>query len=170
MKRYIDELSKRIDELLKIYEQFLWKDKNRKLAAIFYNDYTIAFNLYEGTDQVDELYLSFEEKEGHLYRAACLQTFKIMLGNVMVYKGQNVNENIYYNEKIKPYFLVVSTNDEVTELLDSLVLNQEENVIDNNNKIIKNVNYKVKQYSPNIPVLNEFDNRIELSKELLRRY
>ena len=167
MKRYIDELTKRIDELLKIYEQHLWSNPDDGLYVSF-KDNMIMFNLLHDKEMIDELYLSFEEKERKFYEALCLRTFVLMFGNVMVYKDILVNEYIMYsNEKQKPYFAVATNDKEIVNMIDTILDTQKEEAI-KNHKILKDMNNKVKRYLPNIPVLYNLDKRIELSKEMLR--
>lgn len=168
MKKYIDELTKRIDELIKIYEQYLWKDEDSNLIVSF-QDNMIMFNLCEDNEIIDEIYLSFEEKERKFYEAICLRTFALLLGNVRVYKDDIANDyTMYYNESRKPYFAVISNDNNILLLINSLVDCQETEVI-SNNQIIMKANKKVSRYLPNISVLNSFDNRIYITKEMLRK-
>ena len=168
MKKYIDELAKRIDELIKIYEQYLWKDEDSNLIVSF-QDNMIMFNLCEDNEIIDEIYLSFEDKERKFYEAICLRTFALLLGNVRVYKDDIANDyTMYYNESRKPYFAVISNDNNILSLINSLVDCQETEVI-SNNQIIMKANKKVSRYLPNIPVLNSFDNRIYITKEMLRK-
>ena len=167
MKRYIDELTKRIDELIKTYEQHLWKNPSDSLFVML-KDNKIMFNLLHDSEIIDEVYLTFEEKERNFYMAVCLKTFVLLLGNVMVYRDMvDGDTKMYFNEKQKPYFVLVSDDNEMTSLLDSIVNNQEEVVI-KNNKIIMDASSKVKKYLPNTMALYNLDRRIEASKELLR--
>ena len=169
MKRYVDELVKRIDELIKIYEQYSWKDEER-FFAVFFKENTIMFNLSDGEEVIDEIYLTFEEKEYAFYQAVCLRTFAILLGNVMVYRDE-VQESVimYHNEIRKPDLAVVSCDNRLTFLLDQLVDRQEEEYI-NGSKTIKLACDSVKRYIPNSNVIDMFDERIAITKELVRRY
>lgn len=169
MKKYIDELTKRIDELLKTYEQFLWKDKSRKLIVGFHPNQMISFYLYDGEELIDDVYLSFEGDET-FFRALCLRTFIIMLGNVMVYKHENQEDNLYYNFAQKPYFAIVSRDEKLNVIIDNLIYNQETEVINKDNPLIREASCKVKKYIPNIGVLHQIDERIDKSKNKLRGY
>lgn len=167
MKRYIDELTKRIDELLKTYEQHLWSNHDDGLYVTF-KDNMIMFNLLHDREMIDELYLSFEEKERKFYEAICLRTFALMFGNVMVYKDTLMDEYMmYFNEKQKPYFALATDDKELINMIDTILDTQEEEAI-KNHKILKDMNNKVKKYLPNRPVLYNLDKRIEVSKEMLR--
>ena len=169
MKRYVDELVDRINELIKIYENYIWKSDDRNLVVVFQKDMIISFYLYEKEELIDELYLSFEEKEKYFYQAICLRIFALLLGNVMVYKAPDKEHNIYLNESLKPYLAVIAGDKEVASLIDSLIKEQEKEVINKDNKIIKEVSRKVRNRLPNVSVLREIDKRISLSKEMLRR-
>ena len=169
MKRYIDELTKRIDELIKIYEEYLWKHEDSSLIVAF-RDNTVVFNLCEGKEIIDEIYMTFEEKERKFYEAICLKTFAILLGNVMVYYDDEYSNGyvVYHNEARKPYLAVQSNDEKIISLLDSVINDQETEII-NNHKIVKDYNKKVRKYLPNVGVLNVVDNRINISKEKLRK-
>ena len=75
---------------------------------------------------------------------------------------------MYYNESRKPYFAAISNDKNILSLINSLVDCQETEVI-SNNQIIMEANKKVSRYLPNIPVLNSFDDRIYITKEMLRK-
>ena len=167
MKRYLDELTKRVDELIKVYENSIWKDEDKHLIVGFHREKMISFYLYDAGGIVDEMYLSFGEKEEKLYKALCLKTFAILLGNVKVNEFVGEGINIYYNRAIKPYLAVFSDNQEILSMLNTLVDNQENEVI-KNNPIIDDVSKKAKRYLPNYNALNELDERIDFSKKMLR--
>ncbi len=166
MKRYVDELVKRINELIKVYENYLWQDENRYLV-IGFQDRMIGFHLYDGYDIVDMLYLSFGEKEEKIYQAVSLKTFAIVLGNVKVYESVGPTFSIYHNDALKPYLAVASADNNMTALLDLLIDNQETQAI-NSSPIIEAADKKVKRYLPNASVLKEIDKRIDLSKDIVR--
>ena len=169
MKRYIDELVDRINELIKIYENYIWKSDDRNLVVVFQKDLIISFYLFEKGELVDELYLSFEENEKHFYNAVCLRTFALLLGNVMVYKADDNEHNVYLNNSLKSYLAVIAGDNEVASLIDSLIEVQDKEIINKDNKIIKEVSKKVKKRLPNVSVLNQIEKRISLSREMLRR-
>lgn len=169
MKRYIDELVDRINNLIKIYENYIWKSDDRNLVVVFQKDLIISFYLFEKGELVDELYLSFEENEKNFYNAVCLRTFALLLGNVMVYKADDNEHNVYLNNSLKSYLAVIAGDEEVTSLIDSLIEVQDKEIINKDNKIIKEVSKKVKKRLPNVSVLKEIDKRIDLSREMLRR-
>ena len=169
MKRYIDELVDRINELIKIYENYIWKSDDRNLVVVFQKDLIISFYLFEKGELVDELYLSFEENEKHFYNAVCLRTFALLLGNVMVYKADDNEHNVYLNNSLKSYLAVIAGDNEVASLIDSLIEVQDKEIINKDNKIIKEDSKKVKKRLPNVSVLNQIEKRISLSREMLRR-
>ena len=105
MNKFLVNVTEKIDKLYKIYEDYIWKNKDRRLAVIFQNNMIITFYLYEGNELLDELHLSFDNNEYDLYKAICLRSFAIMLGNVMVYKMDD--EDVYYNKKHKSYITII---------------------------------------------------------------
>ena len=169
MKKYFDELMKRIDELIKVYEIYLWTDEeNRKLIVGFQENKMLTFYLYNKDELIDEIYLAFEDKEDKFYKAICLKTFSILLGNVMAHKHIDDEGHVmYYNESLKPYLIIFSIDDEITNLIDSVIDNQENETI-NNSKIIKKLTREASTHIPNIGVLRQLDNRIDISKKVLR--
>ena len=169
MKRYIDELVDRINNLIKIYENYIWKSDDRNLVVVFQKDLIISFYLFEKGELVDELYLSFEENEKNFYNAVCLRTFALLLGNVMVYKADDNEHNVYLNNSLKSYLAVIAGDEEVASLIDSLIEVQDKEIINKDNKIIKEASKKIKKRLPNVSVLNQIDKRISLSREMLRR-
>ena len=90
MNKNIELLTKKVDELCKLYESYAWREKNRKLAVVFQQNMTISFYLYENEELVDDIQLCFLQKEFDVYRAICLRTFAILLGNVEVHFEGNV--------------------------------------------------------------------------------
>lgn len=168
MKRYVDELMKRIDELIKSYELFLWQSEDRTSIITIDNeeDYVITFYLFSEEELVDAMALHFLKEEKDLYDAVCLKLFVLLFGNVKVYKMDNEFNHIYYNGIHKPYSLVV-TDEEITKLFDEVIVNQDEETI-KNHPLISDASKKVKKYLPNVPVLKELDERIADTKVRIR--
>ena len=163
-QKYDDIIIDKLNELYKTYENYIWQDKkNRKLIVVFQKDMMLSFYLYEDNEIVDELTLKFDNKEEKLYQSLCLKLFIILLGNVYIYK----EDNVYFNIKHKNYLGVVVGNDKLNNIINELVLNQNEKVINKDNDIIKNkLLIKNKKYSKSF--LDELDKRIDLSKKMLR--
>ena len=167
MKNYVDELIKRIDELIKSYELYIWKDDERSLIVEFTNDMNITFYLYDREDMIDLITFSFKNSEREIYQIISLKVFAILLGNVKVYRYHDDIQSIYYNEAIKPYLHVFSSNGNLSMLFDSLVDNQETESI-RENTLVKIGYNKTKKLFLTKEVLSRIDERIDLSKERLR--
>ena len=162
---YLELLTTKIKNLIETYEQYIWKEDNRELIVIFQNN-DIEFHLYDNSNCIDEITISFSQKENKLYKAMCLRIFSIMLGNVKI-REEN---SIFYNIKQKPYFIIVVTDKEIRETLIKLVSEQEINYINFNNKIIKDSTQKLKWKINSIKFLNDLEKRIDVTKKTLRRW
>ena len=166
MNKFINELTERINELYKTYESYIWKGKNRRLAIVFQDNMILTFYLYKDNELIDELHLSFSENEYNLYKAICLRTIVISLGNVLVHKLED--EDAYYNDKHKPYLVVISKDKNISNLIDLMLEKQEKEIINYNTDIIKNTSSLVKRKVYDKKFLNELDKRIMLSHEMLK--
>ena len=167
MNNFADKLFYRINELYKIYENYIWRKDGRRLAIVFQNNMILTFYLYENEELIDELHLSFDKKEYNLYRLICLKTFIMALGNVLVHKLDD--ENAYYNDKQKPYLIVISKNDGITELIDMTIEKQEDEIINYNHRFVKTLEKNIKGRFYDKKFLNELDTRINLSDIMLKR-
>lgn len=168
MNKFVIEVSDKINELYKIYESYIWKSDNRKLAIVFQNNMILTFYLYDNNELVDEIHLSFNKNEYDLYKAICLRTFVSVLGNVLVHKLDD--ENAYYNVKHKPYLAVISKDDNISSLIDLMLENQEKEIIDCNTTIVKDTTNLVKKRIYDKKFLQELDLRVKMSNEILRRW
>lgn len=164
-ERYDDLVVNRLNELYKIYEQFIWKRKDRRLIVLFQENMTISFYLYEGKEVVDELDISFDEKESSLFRIIALKLFANLLGNVYIHN----EENIYYNKKHKDYLRVIVCDEELKKIISKLVSNQEKEIINTNNSVIKeNIPVLKRKYSKEF--IGQLDKRVNLSSLMLRGF
>ena len=166
MKKMIDELTERISKLYKTYENFLWRGNNRELIITFQSNRLISFYLYKDMEIIDEIYLSFDEKEYDLYKAACLRTFIICFGNVLAHKHED--EDVYYNDKHKPYLYIISKDKNVTALVDSMIAKQEQEIINENTPEVKGITERIKKRVYDKKFLEHLDQRIKISHELLK--
>ena len=166
MNKFLVNVTEKIDKLYKIYEDYIWKNSSRHLAVVFQNNMIITFYLYEGNELLDEFHLSFDKNEYDLYKAICLRSFAIMLGNVMVYKM--ASEDVYYNKMHKSYITIIVKDKNIVSLIDKILEHQLEERIDFNTKIISDESNKVKKRIYNKKFLREFDTRIHLSEEMFK--
>ena len=164
MNKNIELLTKKVDELCKLYESYAWKEKNRKLAVVFQQNMTISFYLYENEELVDDIQLCFLQKEFDVYRAICLRTFAILLGNVEVH----FEGNVYFNEKHKGYLGIIAGNEKVKADIDKMVTNQYETGINFNNPVIKEADSKVRKKILKHQAIDAMSRRIEMSRNFLR--
>lgn len=161
---YIDILTSQISELCKIYETYIWRGKERRLAVIF-KDNAIYFYVYEGYELVDELFLEFETSEVDVYRALALRLFAILLGNVYVER----TDKVYHNRKHKPYLGVIIHDDFIREKIDLMVSQQDTDYINFDNKVIANAYKLVRRRLCSKKFLDNIEERIYLSEIKLRK-
>ena len=162
--KYDDKVVNKLYELYKLYEEYVWKDENnRKIIIVFRNDMTLSCYLYENNEAIDELDLKFNNKEEILYQSICLKLFILLLGNVYIYK----EDNVYFNIKHKKYLGIVADNDKLNAIITSLVDKQNEKIINRDNDIIKD-SLKIKNKIYSNKFIRELDARIEVSKKMLR--
>lgn len=162
--KYDDIVTNKLYELYKTFEEYVWKNEDeRKIIIVYRNDMTLSCYLYDNNEVIDELDLKFDIKEELLYQSICLKLFILLLGNVYIYK----EDDVYFNIRHKKYLGIVVDNNKLNKLITSLVANQNDKVINKDNDIIKDsLKIKNKVYSKKF--INELDSRIELSKKMLR--
>ncbi len=168
MKRTIDELTDRIKKLYRSYEKFILNGENRNLAIIFQNNKVLTFYLYNNGELIDELSLSFEDKEYAIYTALCVNVFIITLGNVYIHKETEEDKSIYYNNKHKPYQAIISEDRNLNNIFDALITKQDNEFINLETQEVKNImdSIKPKRYSRKF--LDRLDQRIKISCEMLK--
>ena len=167
MNKFVNELTERINEFYKIYETYAWKQSNRKVVVSFGEKKNLSFYLFENDEPIDELQLSFDEKEENLYRAICLRTFIMIIGNVKIHK---LSDDMYYNPHHKPYLLIISRDKKLCNDLDRLIEIQTNEILNFDTDIVKNSVSKVKYKKYSKKFLSELDTRIDLSREMFRKW
>lgn len=167
MNKPIDELTERINKLYKTYEKFITNKSDRHLAIIFDNN-ILTFYLYEKEELIDEFHLSFDEKEKDLYKATCLRTFIMALGNVLVHKQKTDDYNTYYNNHHKPYQAVIAKDKNVDKLIEEMLENQETEIINNDTKVVKDLTDSLKTKRYKRKFWDALDQRIKISREMLK--
>ena len=168
MNNFLINLTNKISELYKMYETYIWKNENRRLAVIYGDNLMITFYLFESSQLIDEISLSFDKKEYDLYKAICLRTFIVLLGNVMVHKMEN--DDVYYNNIHKPYLALIVKDKNVATSIDKILVNQLNVITNFNIKEVVDASNKVNNKVYSKKFLNRFDARIKLSREMLKRW
>ena len=167
MKRDYEYLISRLDELYKIYENYAWSTKDRKLTVVFQETPMISFYLYDKNYLIDEFNISFDEKEKNVYEYFSLSLFITMLGNVKIH---HFCDDIYHNPYRKPYLLVSAKNKDVYAYIEELIKIQETENINRDSKPIKDVKNKMKPRYIDEGFVNQLNKRIDISDKMLRSY
>ena len=164
MEKFLENLVDSIDKLYWTYENYIWKNDNCKLDVLL-QDKSISFYLYKDKDVIDEIILSFDDKEKRMYNYLCVRLMFILFSNCYVYN----RDNEFYNKTHKPYLNLVVNDCDVLDIFIKIVNMQEDVVInDNMNMVLEMRENLVKKRYYN-QFIYQFNDRIELSKKLLRR-
>lgn len=163
MKKIADKISNKIEYLYELYELYIYKHNDTKINVLI-QDNSISFYLYNEKQDLDELTITFSDKEYKLYTYLSIKTMLTLLGNVFIY----TNDNEFYNNTHKPYLKLIVNDDKILNIINKIVINQENTIINENMEDIE----KIKSQLPRRYYSNQFiqnlENRIELSKKLLR--
>ncbi len=175
MNKCLNELTNKLYELYRVYEDYAFnsyvKNENKYTIVIHFREKNIIhYALFEkkNLDEYeifDEVNIDFE-RERKQYEAVSLQLFAKAIGNVMIYTYGN---SMYYNEKHKPYTLIIADDKEISHQIDRIIMNQEiEHIIDH--PIIESVCRLVKIKKMDWPFLSQIEDRTMLTNELLKNY
>ena len=161
--KFIDLLTERIKELIKIYEDYIWKKDNRRLVTIFQNR-MIYFYLYDEDNELkDEIFLKFDNRESKLYNYMCIKVFLILFGNVLV----NRDNNVFYTNSYKNYLGLVIYDGEVLENISKLATINRYEIVNDDNPIV--VSYrKCLKRRYDLKFIDKLSERIKVSSECLR--
>lgn len=175
MNSFLNLLTEKLFNLYDVYEDHAFnsyvKDENKyKLVVTFMEKNMIHFAMFEKDEKfeyqlVDEIYIGFEQ-ERDLYEAISLKLFIKALGNVMIHK---IDRDIYFNAKHKRYVVIIAKDNELRDLFNQIIINQENKIIDLNSKIVKEKDALVKSKIFDRGFLNYLDNRVQITKDMLRR-
>jgi len=132
---------------------------------VLVHDNTISFYMYKCGEVIDEIILSFDNKERTIYEYICIRLLVILFGNVYIYnKG-----NLIYNNKHKSYLKLVVNDDIILSNMIKLINMQNDMVISDNLNMKLDIkkSFFRRRYSDNF--IKQLDDRIDFSKKLLRR-
>ena len=159
MKNNLNDIVSKLNEIYKVYEEVCWHYDDTEIVVVFDNN-TITLYLNNPIENKDTFGISFNPIEKNVYKYISLKFFDLLLGDVYIYNQGNV----FYNQKHKPYLTVIVTDEVILRYVGNLVINQSEKHIKSGiNDICKKEPFKV--YSKKF--LNNFDDRISLSKRML---
>ena len=164
MEKFLEEFVSSLDRLYYTYENYIWKNSDSKLDVLI-QDNTISFYLYKDKEVIDEIIFSFEEKEKSMYNYLCVRLLVILLGNVYIYN----KDNIFYNDTHKAYLKLIVNDDNVLDIFNNIVGSQEDKSIGENMDLVLGMREKLTRKRYYNQFIYQVNDRIELSKKLLRR-
>ena len=164
MEKFLEEFVSSLDRLYYTYENYIWKNNDSKLDVLI-QDNTISFYLYKDKEVIDEIIFSFEDKEKSMYNYLCVRLLVILLGNVYVYN----KDNIFYNDTHKSYLRLIVNDESVLDIFDNIINNQKDSVIGENMELLLDMSEKLTKKRYYNKFIYEVNDRVELSKKLLRR-
>ena len=170
MNRFIDELSNKMYELYKVYESYAWNKSNKKVIIVLEKNNIISIYLYNTVNNqelLDDVHISFDNKEINLYYVVALRLFVKTLGNVMIH---TLGNDMYYNATHKRYLLYIVKNEKLKKIIDELVSRQENEIICYDTDIVKNITETIKNKIYSRKILSEIDNRTRFTNEMLREW
>ena len=164
MKNYREDLVNRLIDLYRMYEEYIWKYDDTKIDVLM-QDNTISFYVYNKEETLDELIVDFSNKENNLYKYVCLRILLMFINDCIVVQ----DDNIFYNNAIKPYLKLIVNDDDIKIMMGKLVSRQLVEFITEDTDIIKEMKHSVKflLFYPT-KFMNKLDERIGLSRKLLR--
>lgn len=164
MEKFLEEFVSSLDRLYYTYENYIWKNDDSKLDVLI-QDNTISFYLYKKNEVIDEIIFSFDEKEKSMYNYLCVRLLIILLGNVYIYnKG-----NIFYNDTHKDYLKLIVNDDIILDIFNNIINVQEDKSISENMDFVLGMREKLIKKRYYNQFICQVNDRIELSKKLLRR-
>ena len=164
MEKFLEDFVSSLDRLYYTYENYIWKNNDSKLDVLI-QDNTISFYLYKDKEVIDEIIFSFDEKEKSMYNYLCVRLLVILFGNVYIYN----KDNIFYNDTHKSYLKLIVNDDNVFDIFNNIVSSQEDNSIGENMELVLGMREKLIRKRYYNQFIYQVNDRIELSRKLLRR-
>ena len=157
MKQYAIDLIKRINELCKLYSNYLSVYSDGKLN-VFIQDNLINLKLYNGIELVDEFEISFGESEKDIYVCLSVTILNLLYGNIRLFNGQNRIYNRMDNSNICMFVY----DDNVLDAIMSVIVSNDSDKVYNDicNRLVWRI-YPRK-------IIKHLDERINLSRKLIR--
>lgn len=158
----INEIWKKINKLLTIYENYLFFHENSDLNIIIDND-TISFYLFD-EEKEDEFILTFDGKDKKSLNYISTKVIIKLFGNVLMY----FDEMTIYNKKHKAHITISVLNEEIKQIVEQIISVQEQEFINDDNKIVKDLKSKAKRVYPG-KFMKILSDRVDISKKYLQK-
>ncbi len=162
MKKKISYIWDRINELIKIYDNYLFFHEGSSLNIVIDND-TISFYLFDD-EKEDNFILTFDQSDKESFNYIGVKVIVRLFGNVLMYfDGITV-----YNKKHKENITISILNNDIKDIILKIISVQENEFINDDNKLLIDLKNKAKRKYPEefVKLLNK---RIDVSKEYLER-
>lgn len=164
MKKYIKNILDKLSELYNIYQKYCWYHKENNITInIVIEDSNINYNLLDKfNNNIDEFTITFSNREEEIYTYMAIKIFLILLGNIPIYK----EENIYYNNFYRPHTKIIINDERIEDIIDKIQLTEEKNTITDSHPTIKKLYKKIPLWNHNKARITTMGERIKLSKKL----
>lgn len=116
MKNFEKDLVEQLSELYQMYENYMWKHEGSNLEVLI-QDSTICFYLYDGSEVIDEIVLTFDSKENNLWNYLSLRVMLILFDNAVIYR----DDNVLYNTVHKSYLKLTVNDDYILDMMDKII-------------------------------------------------
>lgn len=154
-----------LEDLFFTYEKYMWKHEESNLVVLI-QDNSLGFYIYDKGETIDEFIIEFDDEE-EVYNYMCIRTMFILLGNVYIYRDNNV----LYNNTHKPYLKLIVNDKHILDMMNEIILLQDNIIIHENMDKVKamreKANFKANQEANEL-LLNFFAERVRMTKKLLR--
>ena len=164
MDKFLEEVVNSLDKLYWTYENYIWKNDNCKLDVLL-QDKAISFYLYKDKEVIDEIIVSFDDKEENVYKYLCVRLLFVLFSNCCIYN----KDNEFYNKNHKSYLNLVVNDMDVLYLFRDIVKMQEDMIVNENMSMVLEMRENLVKKRYYNQFISQFNTRIELSKKLLRR-
>ena len=159
----INEIWNKINELLTIYEEYLFFHENSDLNIIIDSD-TISFYLFDD-EKEDEFILTFDGKDKKALNYISTKIIIKLFGNVLIYfDGMTI-----YNKKHKKQININVLNEDVKQIVQEIVSIQEQEFINDDNKIVKDLKNKTKRVIYPGKFMKILSDRVDISRKYLQK-
>ena len=164
MDKFLDDVIKSLDDLYYIYERYMWNNNDSNLEVLI-QDNTICFYVYKNKELIDEILLTFDDKERGIYVYICLRLLLILLGNVYIYN----QDNLFYNNIHKKYLKLIVNDEFVLDSMIKIISMQDNIIINENMDLILDIRESLirKKYSHDF--VKKLNDRIDFSRKLFKR-
>ena len=157
MRQYAVDLIKRINELCRLYSNYLSIYCDSKLNVLVQNN-SINIKLYNSDELIDEFEIKFDDKEKDMYMLLCINILNSLYDKIKLFNGQN----IIYNRLEDSNISMVLFDDYILDVIINIICSHQfEEIYD------EICNKLVWRFYPK-KMIRCLDERINISRKLIR--